>query len=456
MLETLEKYRQFVGNIKNSPKTLFLYAVPSDEALHPCATDLSVVFIKDYHTKQTVWISFNHPDAPTVIDKDTFIQDLNQAQGTRFVFDKKSFLQLLPGVEKLSDCNLLHHLETGETVDEQTYQTQAHKFVYRSKRGCGDLNKVVPILKHKEMFELMFEKIVSAPDLFVTEMDSGFQQENKVVLETLTELEANGIWVNKECFEKHFDAKVNPNGYVYSKYNIYTSTGRPSNHFDGVNYAALNKDNGCRSCFVSRHGTDGVMVLIDYSAFHPRIICNLVGFDFPLDGDIYAYLGEMYFGRKVTEYDMAEIKSITMRQLYGGVETKYEGIKYLSHLKEYINRNWKVFEKNGWVQTPIFKRKITDKHILDPNPNKLFNYILQATETEIALSVLNQVNVYLRDKKTKAVLYTYDSVLFDLCVDDGVTVIPDLIRIMMMNNRFPVKVYAGPSYDSVTQIYPKV
>lgn len=456
MLDTLEKYRRFVHDAKTSPKTLFLYAVRSDETLHPCATDLSVVFIHDYHSHHTYWLSFNHPDCPRVVKKDVFVKDLNQFQGTKFVFDKKSFLQLLPGVSKLSDCNLLYHLETGSIIDEHTYHTMAHKFIHRSKRGFGDLNNVVPILKHKETFDAMCQKILEVPDLFMAEMNAGYQQENSVIIEALTEIESNGIYVNKACFSQYFDAKVNPNGLVYSQYNIYTSTGRPSNHFDGVNYAALNKENGCRSCFVSRHGEGGGMILIDYSAFHPRIICQLVGFDFPRDEDIYAYLGEMYFGRKVTEYDMPEIKSITMRQLYGGVEPKYESIKYLAHLKDFIRRSWSEFEKNGYVKTPIFKRKISDKHILDPNPNKLFNYILQATETEIALSSLNLVNQYLRSKKTKAVLYTYDSILFDFSLDDGVHLLPEIIKIMMMNNRFPVKAYFGKSYDDVVQVYPKV
>jgi hypothetical protein len=197
-----------------------------------------------------------------------------------------------------------------------------------------------------------------------------------------------------------------------------------------------------------------MMVLIDYSAFHPRIISNIVNFPLDINEDIYKYLGEMYFHRKVTEYDMEEIKSITMRQLYGGVDEKYENIKYFGSLKEFINNNWELFKKNGYVLTPIFKRKITNQHLKDANPSKLFNYILQATETEIALSAVQIVNKYLKDKKTKAVLYTYDSLLFDFHKDDGSKVLGDIMNIMMMNNRFPIKVYKGESYDSVIQIYP--
>ena len=428
---------------------IILWAISSDESLHPCATDVSAVFIKDTVSMNTDVFGFGHPDLKYT-DKAVFIDELNGLDVKKWVFDKKSFIQLLP-VKNLLDFNLYNHIENGKIVEEYSYETNAHKFVYRTKRGCGDLNNVVPILKHKEVFENL------CCDFFAIDtetIDSGYKMENEIVIETLAEMESAGIYVNAECFSNHFDAKIQPDGLVYGQYNIYTSTGRPSNHFDGVNYAALNKENGVRKCFVSRHGKDGMMVLIDYSAFHPRIICNLVNFPMGIDEDIYKYLGELYFKRNVTEYDMEEIKSITMRQLYGGVEEKYEHIKYLSNLKEFIDSNWQYFKRNGYVLTPVFLRKITKEHLHDANPAKLFNYILQATETETALSAVQWVNRYLRDKKTKAILYTYDSVLFDFYNADGKMVLQDIIKIMKVGNRFPVKVYTGDSYDSVVQVYP--
>lgn len=443
-------YKKLKENIENDP--IILWAIPSDRFLHPCATDVSLVFIKNVVSKKTYCLSFNHPDVLPIVDKKTFIDDLNGRSGRNWVFDKKSFKQLLP-VKELLDFDLLNHLQKNEIIDEQLLETNAHKFIYRTKRNCGDLNKVIPMLKHKEVFEKMCD-IFFKVDTDI--LDSGYEKENTVVIDALTEIESNGIYVNSECFKKHFDAKIQPNGLIYSQYNIYTATGRPSNHFDNVNYAALNKDNGVRSCFVSRHGSDGIMILIDYSAFHPRIICNLMDFPMPADEDIYKYLGELYFNRKITEYDMEEIKSITMRQLYGGVEEKYEKIKYFSNLKEFININWKNFNTNGYVHTPLFKRIITNKHLTDANPNKLFNYILQATETEITMNVVEWINGYLKDKKTKAVLYTYDSLLFDFNKNDGKEVLYVIMDIMKMNNKFPIKVYMGQSYDSLIQIYPQL
>jgi hypothetical protein len=443
----LGNYKELMEKLRHVP--IILWAIPSDEFLHPCVTDTSLIFIKELLDKNTYCFSFNHPDLLPVVDKKTFVGDLNVFDNKKWVFDKKSFIQLMPS-ENLLDINLWNHLQKNEIIDKSLFDTNAHKFIYRTKKDCGDLNKVIPLLKHKEMFEKMCSVFLSN---YTDDIDEGYEKENRIIIGALSELESNGIYVNKECFKNHFDANVNPNGFVYSQYNVYTSTGRPSNHFDGVNYAALNKDNGVRDCFSSRYGSDGVMVLIDYSAFHPRIICNLVDFPMPIDQDIYKYLGEIYFHRKVGEYDMEEIKSITMRQLYGGVEEKYEDIKYFKNLKEFVDKYWQEFKQNGCIHTPLFKRVITNEHLKDANPNKLFNYILQATETEVAMTAVDLVNKYLRDKKTKAILYTYDSLLFDFYKGDGKEVLETIMHIMKMGDKLPIKVYMGQSYHSITQIY---
>ena len=299
----------------------------------------------------------------------------------------------------------------------------------------------------------MFENVCDELRIKIqlSDLDVGYLKENEIIIETLSELEINGIHVNPIYFKNYFNAEIYDNNLVYSQYNIYSSTGRSSNHFNNVNYAALNKSDGCRKCFTSRYGDEGKMVLIDYSAFHPRIISYLIKFPLDIDTDIYTYLGELYFHRKVTEYDMNEVKSITMRQLYGGVEEKYQHIKYLSYVKEFIEKYWVDFKKNGYIKTPLFGRFITNKHLLDPNSYKLLNYILQATETEIAVTALMLVNRYLKTKKTKAVLYTYDSILFDFHKSEGNETLKEIIRIMKMKDRFPIKIYEGDSYDSLKE-----
>jgi hypothetical protein len=103
------------------------------------------------------------------------------------------------------------------------------------------------------------------------------------------------------------------------------------------------------------------------------------------------------------------------------------------------------------VETPLYKRRITDKNILDANPNKLFNYILQASETEFGMRVLSDINQYLKDKETKVVLYTYDSFMFDIHKDDGKQTLLDIKKIMN-NNGFPVKSYIGQDFNHMITV----
>lgn len=466
MIECKENYEAFYKEVVDHD--LILQIIPSQPDWHAAACHSLALFTYDVQTHKSYAISFSHPD----IDFKVALNDPNHRfskQNTRlWTLDKKSFIQILP-IRGIRDINLLRFLKNN-SIFESKPETPAHSFIKRIHNGKLNLGRVIPLLKHKEVFESQvadFIDIVSqnTPDL-------AYNKVNEVVIETLAELEHNGIFVNPDCFGRHFGEKTYPykgsmyEKVVYSQYNIYTSTGRPSNRFDGVNYAALNKDNGCRSCFVSRHLPDiefkneekiytkkhGMMLLVDYSAFHPRIICNLVNFNIPIDVDIYRYLGEIYFNKQnLTPIDLDEAKNLTFRQLYGGVEKPYENIRYFQQLSGFKEDNWKFFQQHGYVETPFFGRKITSHHIQDPNPNKLFNYILQATETEIAIPVIQKLNTYLRNKKTKTVLYTYDSVLFDFNRNDGESTLKDIVEIMGVDKKFPLKMYIGDSYNDLNQ-----
>jgi len=442
-------YTTFLETITNNGKDIVLFAIPCDHDVHPVATEVSTVFVRDVSTKITYHFSWKHGDETPLVSKEKFCQDISSIKNRKWVFDKKSFVQMLP-VTSLLDANLYKFLNDGSIIDFSKFETMSHRLIYRSLNGNSGLNNIVPILKHQEMFDAICNEFHPG------DTDSGYLKHNEIIIDTLAEVEQNGINIDEKHFLKYFKVKIPKPNTVYSQYNIYTSTGRPSNHYDGVNYAALKHNDGVRNSFTSRYGKNGKMVLVDYSAFHPRIICNLIKFPLSIDIDIYKYLGEMYFGRtNLGSYELDEAKKLTFRQLYGGVEEQFEHIKYFSKLKSFINSNWDVFLKNGYVMTPIFKRKITNMHVLDPNPSKLFNYILQATETEIAVQVLKSVGEYLKGKKSKAVIYTYDSILFDFHKEDGASVLKNVMTIMKMGGRFPIKVYLGETYDSVSQIYPR-
>ena len=54
--------------------------------------------------------------------------------------------------------------------------------------------------------------------------------------------------------------------------------------------------------------------------------------------------------------------------------------------------------------------------------------------------ILKEVLKYLRDKKTKIALYTYDAILFDYAKEDGEHILNELALILSENKKYPVKI----------------
>jgi DNA polymerase I-like protein with 3'-5' exonuclease and polymerase domains len=282
-------------------------------------------------------------------------------------------------------------------------------------------------------------------------LDDSFYNINSTITENLRILEHNGLKVDVELFNRHFENKTvkDKDGFVYTQYNLYTATGRPSNRFGNVNYSALNKENGCRSSFISRYGDDGMLFMIDYSAYHPHIVAKLINYNLPQNA--YEYLGRLYYGKDdLTEDEIKASKNLTFQCMYGNIPSELLEVPYFKKMSDYIAHRWLFFCEHGYVETPVYKRRITTNHINEPNPNKLFNYILQASETEFGMQSLVRVNEYLdsNKKQTKAILYTYDSVLFDCHKDDKRDTLIELKR-LMSNNQFPIKCYIGRNYNEM-------
>ena len=85
------------------------------------------------------------------------------------------------------------------------------------------------------------------------------------------------------------------------------------------------------------------------------------------------------------------------------------------------------------------------------NRNKLFNYLVQAMETECNVKTIIEIQRYLYEKETKLVLYGYDSFLFDVSNNDGVKVLKDIKNILERNGH-SIKGKAGLNYSNVSDI----
>ena len=431
---------------------MVVHPVCIDAEKHGCNNSISLIFFYFVFDGSLYCLPVNHNEAICMSDTLPKIKDaLKMSIYPKLVLDKKLAIQLLGEDYDLIDISLVKYLSDG-TTDRTDKETNAHQFIHSNFRNVPNINMCTPLYKHARAFLNQMDGVKDL-DLGISK-EEGFGFVNSTMTNRFAKLEEVGLAVTEDFTDEFGNEQTKhiKNNLVYTQYNLLTSTGRPSNRFAGVNYAALNKNDDSRSCFVSRYGNDGMLVMMDYNAFHPRLIAHLVNFQMAADENPYAYLAKYFFNKtEANEEDIAVAKGFTFTQIYGGFDKKWLHIPYFAKIQEYIDHRWKFFTENGYIETPKYKRKIKACHIPDANPSKLFNYILQAFETEMAVDVLGDLLGDLNGKKTVPILYTYDSILFDAHKDDKMDTIKRLKRIME-RDKFPVKVYVGKNYKEMKHI----
>jgi hypothetical protein len=143
--------------------------------------------------------------------------------------------------------------------------TRAHQILEQRNKDKLDINRIIPIVKHYETCEKNYNNLKQ----HFNEPVNKFYN-NRVPL-VFNSIERNGIQVSPELFKEHFNQDWGDK--VYTQYNYRTTTTRPSNRFGGSNFAALNKENGCRKAFIPRNDR---FIEIDISAYHPTLASQLL------------------------------------------------------------------------------------------------------------------------------------------------------------------------------------
>ena len=306
-------------------------------------------------------------------------------------------------------------------------ETKAHQFLQQKYRNKLDINRIIPIVKHYEVCEKNYNNLKQ----HINEPVNPFYN-NKVPL-VFNAIERNGIQVDSQLFEDHFD-KSGKNR-VYTQYNYRTTTTRPSNRFGGINYAALNKENGCRKAFIPRNDK---FIEIDISAYHPTLAATLINYVFDTE-DIHQAFAKMY------GVDYKKSKELTFKQLYGGVFKQYKHLEFFQKVEKYVKELWEKYEEQGYIACPFSYYKFEKDKLENMNPQKLFNYLLQNLETANNVRILWEIIKLLRKKKTKLVLYTYDSFLFDL--DNKEEELVEEVLKIFKKYKLQVKLNYGTNYN---------
>ena len=353
------------------------------------------------------------------------------------ISDIKAVLNKFDALYTRDKKEILHYFCLKELYDittpPTTYirpTTQTHELFYRQHGDNPELNKIIPIVKHYEVCETIFRDLKANINREKTKYDEFFNNKTSVVFNAI---ERSGLRVHVPTFEGYFHPVDGE--YVYTQFNLKTTTTRPSNKFKNVNYAALNKENGCRTSFIPRNSK---FVEIDISAYHPSLAARLIDYSFTTS-DIHAHFATLY------KVDYKKAKELTFKQLYGGVFKQYKELEFFQRIEQYVSGCWQLFNSQGFIECPISGFVYTKESLGEMNPQKLFNYILQNMETSQNVLVLWDMFCILRGYKTKLVLYTYDSFLFDW--DESETELLEKIRDIFKKYKLNIKEIEGYDYN---------
>ena len=412
--------------------TMYLEFIQGNDNTHPLLAEIIAVYI-NIDNKGYI-IPFNHMECINW-DKNVI---LNILANYKFkVLDKKAALHAAPQISYMDIQHTIPPLEK--------HTTQAHAWYYR-KFPQTKVNKMIPIGKHLERCNNKYNDIIGCSPRKTNEYI------NNILLPTLQKLEQNGLKINDK-FDDYFTTKNKKysikDNHIYGWYNPYTTTGRPVNNFNGINFVGLKHDNGERDCFTPKND---YFVEMDYDSFHPHLIAKMIGYNFK--GYPYNELAKVYFATHITGVEPTpeqykESKVLTFKQIYGGVFTQYLHHPFFRGIQDYTDKQWDKFQKDGFVVNGLF-RKITKENFPDITKYQLFNYLIQAKETGHNFEILKTINGFLKDYKTNVVLYNYDAFVFDFCEDEYDVIFGILKNIVMSD--FPISIKKGKHYGALCKV----
>ena len=381
----------------------FIHIIPTNENYHPALQNISLIYVRWIKGHKGYILCVNHSESLSL--KITDILDKLSKVNNLYTLDKKAVLHHFSTLSpQLIDVQLVSSYYTLQNINIEQYESKVETD-FKRKYYTEVPSTLIPIAKHYEKYENIYDHIEQTINKISENLDE-YAFLNHYVAPLFYNIEKQGIKLSKEPFIEYFKTLPNPKfsvskGKIYTQYNLNTLTGRPSNAFNGVNFAALNKTNGERAAFVPEND---LLVEIDFKAYHPTIIAKLAGYEF--NGNIYEQLSQQFPGSTPET-----IKELVFQQLYGGVRKEFQDKPFFSQVNNYTNQLWSSAD-NG-VRGAQFGKQFTKQMIENPTPQKLLNYIVQNTETIFNVVQFSAVVNLLKDKKTKIILYTYDSILLD-------------------------------------------
>jgi len=420
IVENNKQLKKFLKDFKS--KESIILPIEQDSNFHPQKSKLSLLYVNTFDDEYVLPINHNeclNIDLPNLKTKNKV-----------YTLDRKKLLHFLD-LDNVIDVSMMSYMRTGKVLELDNLSTNAHDFLNMKFYKKKNINTVIPVLKHIEKCRKISTMLQNNIEKYSEYVNVSYNDE---ILNNLSFIEKNGLMTTE--------------GKVFSEYNLYTSTGRPSNRFGGINFAALNKKDGSRKKFISRF-KNGVLVEMDFDAYHLRLIADKINYEFP-QGSVHEHMAQFY------GVDYEEAKRLSFQYLYGYIPEDVIQINpYFSKVHDYIEGLWNIYKNDDFVESDIYKRRIYKENLLDMNANKLFNYTIQLMETENNMKVLSALIPEIREYKSKLILYSYDSFLLDFNIEDGLDYLMKVKNILEQDKKYPVKVSWGLNYHDMEDITEK-
>lgn len=406
--------------------------IPTNYNFHPKLTSTVAVYIRILNNSSGYIIPIQH-DEGINIEKTRIYEVLKKADKL-YTLNKKELLYHF-SLPKAIDLSLLYSMTYFTRLEDLKPNSKLNNF-YSRYRDYNKINQLIPISKLYESCEETYEKV---KDIVNLEIPSGFSFYNNIATSVFYLLEQQGLDVHYDSFIKMFNPREPRysmvNNTVYSAYNLYNATSRPTNSFNSVNFAAIPHTKEHRKAFKPQND---YFVEFDFDGYHLRLLCDQIGY--PLSKDsAHKQLAKYYFGtEEISEEQYKEAKQINFQAIYGKIPEEHRDLKIFKLIQEYIDNLYDVWQQLGLVCNPQSGKPFT-KELGMMHPAKLMNYMMQSLETSNNILILKEVLKYLKDKKTSVVLYTYDALLFDFAKEDGKETLEGIQKILEKDGKYPVK-----------------
>jgi len=433
--EQLEKLKLYGG------LGCYLEIITSNSNYHSALSDLTAVYLRPVSQEgckscKGYIIPINHDEGISV-SRDKVLEVIKEYRRV-CVLDKKALLYKFPELSgnNVWDLQILSSMVDCSDIN-LAFSNGTVNWFYNRYGEMENLSRIIPLSKIYEICERTYEHIEY---LLHYKEPSGYQFYNTDAVRAYFLVEQGGLRVDVHEFIEKFNPR-NPDfsikgEIVHNSYNLHNVTSRPTNSFNAVNFLAIPKGIEHRRVFKPQNDT---FVEMDFDGYHVRLISKEIGYNLDPIESAHKQLAKLYFGKEeISNEEYQKAKGINFQMIYGSIPEEYQNLEFSKKIREFTGNLWGRFNKEGKIINNISGKEFT-KNLKEMHAQKLMNYLIQSLETARNVKILKSVLKYLRDKKTKVCLITYDSFLIDWDESEGEEVLQEIQK-RMEEGGFPVKI----------------